>query len=367
MPQISFIKTNRPYEFPTVFSFFLPEYLPSGGPALAAKLTSPESLVVTTPNIVNLLNGLFSLIKYGLSDCNDGFTQYMGYGGQCKANGLYERSIGHLTYDPEGSDDMEKARDLSLLLTSDRLSDDQLTKIVNACNPASQPVPPSLTLIGDDGDWGEDPLGLCQGDCDEDLDCQPGYKCFQRDSVEPVPGCLGEGNSAKDYCYLDISEDAKTRCIQQLIITTSEFHTTNSAILSGEDRAPKTIAPSNNEEPYKAIVYFFLNGGADSYNLLAPFSCAPIDVYERYRVMRGKSEGSVGVGLPLSRLLEIKANNPEQPCQSFGIHEELPLMKKLYDQGDLLFIANAGLMAKPGINSDNYQSETPVQLFAHNT
>lgn len=112
----------------------------------------------------------------------------------------------------------------------------------------------------------------------------------------------------------------------------------------------------------------------DSYNMLAPFDCVleeldefgmPIDVYQRYLTIRGKSEIAEGVGLPLNRLLEIQANNPQQPCTSFGIHEELPALKVLYDAGELNFITNAGLMAKP-VTTDNYRGETPVQLFAHN-
>lgn len=65
-------------------------------------------------------------------------------------------------------------------------------------------------------------------------------------------------------------------------------------------------------------------------------------------------------------MLEIPANNTDQPCQSFGIHEELPALKSMYDAGELIFVTNAGLMAKPVTKAD-YKGETPVQLFAHNS
>jgi hypothetical protein len=75
------------------------------------------------------------------------------------------------------------------------------------------------------------PLGECEGDCDSNGDCavrqllsssyrviieasrishfwawlfcflQGSLLCFQRDSTEAVPGCSGEGQSRKDYCY----------------------------------------------------------------------------------------------------------------------------------------------------------------------
>lgn len=50
---------------------------------------------------------------------------------------------------------------------------------------------------------------------------------------------------------------------------------------------------------------------------------------------------------------------------SFGIHENLPILEELYNDGKLNFVANAGLMAKP-VDVSNYRTETPTQLFAHN-
>lgn len=259
-------------------------------------MTSPESILVTMPTSIGLLNGMFSMIKYGLNDCNNGFGLYPGYGG-CSDDGQYKRSVGHLFYEPIGADDYERAADLGLLLTAGRLSEDNLNTVVTACAP--EPDQPS-----------------------------------------------------------------KDRCMTQLIITTGEFNSISHVQQSGADR-PTETAPATSEEPYKAIVYFYLAGGLDSYNMLAPYQCAPIDVHARYMAIRGKSEIAEGVGLPTERLLEIPANNPAQPCSSFGIHENLPTLKSLYDQQKLNFIANAGLMAKP-VNVRNYRGETPVQLFAHN-
>ena len=121
---------------------------------------------------------------------------------------------------------------------------------------------------------------------------------------------------------------------------------------------------------YKLLaVYYYLSGGLDSYNMLAPHTCdgdVNDTVYDRYRTIRGKNAISEGLGLPLSRLREIQADSTSQPCSSFGIHEDLPVMKQLYDQKDLLFIANAGLLPKP-LNVSNYREGTAgVWLFAHN-
>jgi len=272
-------------------------------------------MVVTMPNVVNLLNGMFSMIKYGLSDCNGGFSTTPGFGG-CNDNGLYQRSYGQLLYEPSGAGSYEQAANLALLLTAGRLSEDNLNTIVDACST-------------------------------------------------------------------ELDQDRRTRCMQQLIVTTGEFHSTSLVTKTREDRAKETTtgttndttertteqtakrtAKANSTEPYKAIVYFYLRGGLDSYQMLAPHTCAPIDVYARYRTSRGKNAIDEGLGLPLERLLEVPANNPNQPCTSFGIHENLPTLKTLFDKGKLNFIANAGLLAKP-VTVDNYKGETPVRLFAH--
>ena len=45
-------------------------------------------------------------------------------------------------------------------------------------------------------------LGLCQGDCDNDSQCEEGMYCHQRGANDPVPHCAGgesEG-SRTDYC-----------------------------------------------------------------------------------------------------------------------------------------------------------------------
>lgn len=66
------------------------------------------------------------------------------------------------------------------------------------------PPPPFLILqdVGNNGNpHGAFPLGECQGDCDQDGDCEGTLKCFQRQGHQPVPGCAGLGSPGTDYCY----------------------------------------------------------------------------------------------------------------------------------------------------------------------
>ena len=77
----------------------------------------------------------------------------------------------------------------------------------DGCDPSS---PYYLGLRIREGKWNPDTsvnkLGMCEGDCDEDSDCKPGMKCFQRSGKIQVPGCTTDKNDKTnnwahaDYC-----------------------------------------------------------------------------------------------------------------------------------------------------------------------
>jgi len=73
-----------------------------------------------------------------------------------------------------------------------------------------------LVIVGDDGEP-EDvfPLSICQGDCDDDDECADDLQCFNRDDLEEVAGCIGDGESGRDYCYIPppIEEEPTTKMI----------------------------------------------------------------------------------------------------------------------------------------------------------
>jgi Bacterial protein of unknown function (DUF839) len=59
-----------------------------------------------------------------------------------------------------------------------------------------------LVINGDNGNPKDRlPLGLCQGDCDNDIQCFGDLTCFMRTGNQPIPGCSGTGIYGKDYCY----------------------------------------------------------------------------------------------------------------------------------------------------------------------
>jgi uncharacterized protein (DUF1501 family) len=148
-----------------------------------------------------------------------------------------------------------------------------------------------------------------------------------------------------------------TRLAQQLIVSSPEFHSTNivrkRANITRE--VPVEDAPSN--EPYKAVVYLMFGGGQDSYNLLVPKGG---DMYQGYKDIRGSR------ALEPDKLLDIDATGSNQPCDTFAVNSAIPVLQKLYGEGDALFLANTGVLQKLVTKTD-WQGETKTRLFSHNS
>ena len=77
--------------------------------------------------------------------------------------------------------------------------------------PTSSPATPAaiLTYVWNNGSYKDGysaasepvPMLACRGDCDNDDECDGSLECFKRDGFTPVPGCSGDGDENKDYCY----------------------------------------------------------------------------------------------------------------------------------------------------------------------
>ena len=147
--------------------------------------------------------------------------------------------------------------------------------------------------------------------------------------------------------------------VQQLILTTPEFHTTGRATPNDLNRTEPTIpAPSTNQ--YKAVVFLMLKGGCDSYNMIVPHNCTGNNLVHQYEQERGE--------LKLT-LAERQANIIDvagQPCEQFALHPELRTIKDLYVEGDLAFYFNTGVLNAASSKS-NYEYVTETRLFAHDT
>lgn len=107
---------------------------------------------------------------------------------------------------------------------------------------------------------------------------------------------------------------------------------------------------------YKALVCLFLDGGNDSYNMLAPLE--PKE-FASYRAVRGD------LALEREKFLEI--SDPAQGGRKFGLHPGMPEIRDLYQAGRLSFVCNVGTLVEPtrieAIN--NYTARLPLGLYSH--
>ncbi len=111
------------------------------------------------------------------------------------------------------------------------------------------------------------------------------------------------------------------------------------------------------EDDYKALVCLFLQGGNDSFNMLAPHNQ---NAYDEYALTRDN------LALPHENLLPITSAG--QPFSEFGIHPSMPRLQELYNNQDLAFIANVGTLIEPLIDKGDYSRNAhlrPSGLFSH--
>lgn len=164
------------------------------------------------------------------------------------------------------------------------------------------------------------------------------------------------------YASTLASSDSKSalKAAEELVMFTSEFHATNRNAQRGVPRTLPAPKPTQGR-PYKAVVYVYLHGGADSYNIVVPHSgCSGIDLNAQYTTLRGAN------AIKKETLLPINASN--QPCDSFGVHPSLSALKEAYDDGDASFVVNVGALVQPLTKKQFIKGfPRPPSLFSHDT
>lgn len=302
--------------FPSVFSFYEPQHSPDGAVADAG-LVAPESMILTAPYITGFLNGMLSLINYGLTNCDNGLGSEVD-DPRKNCNRIIEEydeawwsQDGNLTFEPTSGNVEEIVNELDVLLTAGRLN--------------------------------------------------------------------GNGHAIMEAAYENAllsggSRIEALKAVQKLFLFTPEFHATNENKLLdiariNDPTAQPTTAPTqrtnvedSGDGDYKAIVYVLLAGAADSYNFLVPHSeCGSKDMYEHYAEIRDD------VALSKDELLQISVPNGTQPCNVFGLHPGFQACQKLYEDGDAAWITNIGPLVEP-LTMQEYDDESksmPGSLFAH--
>ena len=374
---------QAPHDFTTVFSFFLPEFTPYGRIG-DASLVSPEATLLDMPKMIGLINGLTSLAKFGLSQCEGGL------GRRCRESAYLQSPYGVLEYskevDPEFSFETFEGPSLKggydntwvgryfrenygattvdpfdannnvvhfpqasgpgsffsePIVNEDENGNPYVVKFRYLGNAAAaggcigyvdsnepylntqtwalcdshrsemesqgtwqscQFVVPadieSFRIVLSDtrspgGDAHFDDIQLVSGSgttctgVDVPKRDPPGQVGYSSAVVDKLSTLLTAGrlsDKAKEIITnaFDSAGGAKDglQVAQQLIFSTSEFHTTNMVKSTNTPRDDVTFGDANGN-PYRAVVFLMLAGGCDSFNMLIPHTCSN-DLYDSY-------------------------------------------------------------------------------------
>ena len=157
----------------------------------------------------------------------------------------------------------------------------------------------------------------------------------------------------------------------EMILGSPGFRVSNVAAPTAEKRDVKGAKPGKGR-PHTNLVTIFFNGGMDSYSLVVPLDgChtrndttgveTPFDLYAEYATVREN------LAIAKSHLLPIDATGQGQPCNTFGINDELAFFHELYQEGELALIGNIGALYQPTTKEEyenNAKGARPKGLFA---
>jgi cullin-associated NEDD8-dissociated protein 1 len=290
---------------PTVFNFYQSDFQPAGDIA-QAKLFAPEAQSLNYPKTVAFTNTMINLVHFGLSSCFKGLSQSLKFENNDSTSLCYSFNDSN----PSGTFSFEHYK-----------SSSNFRELIIQLN--------TLLLGGRLDSYRQDVL----------------LSLYEKAKV----------SASIDY--------AVKKVISALTITPEYQITSTAPVNLTASKKPSVSLDASGG--YKAIVYVFLEGGMDSYNLLVPHStCAKSDLYSQYAQIR--QNGAISK----SDLLLIDVPNwaSTQPCQKFGINMAMPQVHQLYNSGEAAFIANIGTLVE-SLNSSEYYKGTkrqPVGIFAHN-
>jgi uncharacterized protein (DUF1800 family)/uncharacterized protein (DUF1501 family) len=393
MPDLQTKIGQGPFQAPSVFGFFDEEYSPKGGFS-KRRLYAPEAQLSNGPFIVNYLNGMMSLIDQGLTHCSAGFGDRLSSEPfdntqfnqpvcdwshlKRRVNGHDRRNTGRLTFESTNSTatPMEVVEELDLLLTGGRLSEANKHIIADryavAAGLADAP-------LNEDGEEMEKEFNcMCYLErypevaatwaYDEGGVAAYGLMWQTRHNCKRLEQWYWQAGKRKGHDPSCANKDHALREATKLFLFTPEFSVTNLNRDTGKMRKAKVPKVSSGRD-YKAVVVIMLEGGADTFNMLAPHSnCASGDLYAEYAAARGGTNPEDGGGaLAQNTFHTITSAADTQPCDTYGVHHKLPVLQDMYNEGDLSFLANVGQLIEPITIDDwlNKRKRVPLSLGDH--
>jgi uncharacterized protein (DUF1501 family) len=131
------------------------------------------------------------------------------------------------------------------------------------------------------------------------------------------------------------------------------------SLISDLAMTSRASAPADGSAPaYRALVCLFLDGGNDSYNMLAPLEA---DEFRRYEAARAD------LAIGRSQWHEIRDGSGGEGGKQFGLHPSIPEVAKLYRSGELSFVCNVGTLVEPtNLSAINRSvARLPLGLYSH--
>jgi hypothetical protein len=154
--------------------------------------------------------------------------------------------------------------------------------------------------------------------------------------------------------------------VLELILTTPEYHSyANIDPFAGPPPQPAPKGPAGDD--YKVVIHLMLFGGCDSFNVLVPrntIKCAKLR--NEYDFVRGEVGTKDSIFSTQTVPLEGDANLMGQPCSDFGVHYNLTFLGQMYNDSELAFLANVGILDNP-VTKQDFRFKTRTPLFSHNS
>ena len=130
---------------------------------------------------------------------------------------------------------------------------------------------------------------------------------------------------------------------------------TTATLVGGLGQLAAATASAQSDD-YKALVCILLAGGADSFNMLAPYGNSE---YNEYKTIRSD------LALRQNTLLPLNGNAPGG--KKLAHHAAMPELQALYNAGELAWVTNVGPLVEP-TSTDALASgaaKLPLGLYSH--
>jgi len=117
---------------------------------------------------------------------------------------------------------------------------------------------------------------------------------------------------------------------------------------------------------YKALVCVFLFGGLDNHDFILPYDQSSYDAFADIRQSLLATQGTARERASLLALNPLNA--PDFGSRQFALPPEMPLLKGLFDSGDMALVGNVGPLIEP-VTRTTFESgaaKLPPRLFSHN-